>query len=332
MGSPLGYVGSEKEPLMTQRRLDNPAYVKQVDDFFKNLPERRRIELQKAFMAHTELLKKRYRLQRNEYFDDEWMKSVNKQIKEAEQTIRGIGYPEYHPRRYQYRSVVLIDEVERASSALHNLFYRILDEGVLENSKGEKVNFRNSIIIVTSNIGKEDIVKFLRRQSGKEVTFGFIPSQLNSAVAGKSLDMKGLYQFCRKEAQKELSITFLNRFDKIIMARSLRREELGEILDLEIKRYLTELAKHRPLLLHIASGARKFLVDKAAKYPEEGARLLTRELGSIRDKVNTLLVSGQVEEGDEIEIKVQKGRLWFFKVHVRNDAQKILHAKINSPE
>ena len=161
-------------------------------------------------------------------------------------------------RRRPY-SVVLFDEIEKAHPDVSNMILQILEEGKLTDAVGRKVDFRNTIILMTSNIGarqaaRSDVIGFTR--GGEEDDY--------DAMKGHILD----------EAKRFFKPEFLNRLDDMVVFRSLTREHLARILDLEIGKVLERL-EQRKVRIELDQSARDFLVDKGHD-PKFGARPMRR--------------------------------------------------------
>src|SRR5688500_14390829 len=161
-------------------------------------------------------------------------------------------------RRRPY-SVVLFDEIEKAHPDVMNMLLQILEEGKLTDNVGRVVDFRNTIMLLTSNGGADTIRKL------STIGFGTQNEGANyEKVRDKSLG----------EAKKASRPEFLNRLDDIIVLRSLNRPDLIEILDLEVQK-VTERLKNRSIVLHLDPKAKDFLVDKGYD-PTYGARPMRR--------------------------------------------------------
>jgi len=163
-------------------------------------------------------------------------------------------------RRRPY-SVVLFDEVEKAHPDVMHLLLQLLEEGRLTDSMGRKVDFRNTIILMTSNLGSE----LIRRSS--EVGFGAKEGMLDYEAMQREID---------KAVKKHFKPEFINRLDDTILFKALDREDLFNIIDLEIAK-LQERLKEKEITLVIQDQAKAFLVDKGFQ-PEMGARPLRRAM------------------------------------------------------
>src|SRR5206468_6974961 len=174
-----------------------------------------------------------------------------------------VGYEEGGQLTEQVRrkpySVILFDEIEKAHPDVMNMLLQILEEGKLTDNVGRVVNFRNTVILLTSNVGAETI----RRQT----TMGFSPiSDQNSYEKMREKIMD--------EAKRQFRPEFLNRLDDIIVFRSLTKPDLIQILDLEVKKVM-ERVKNKNLQLVLDEKSKDFLVEKGYD-PTYGARPMRR--------------------------------------------------------
>ncbi len=163
-------------------------------------------------------------------------------------------------RRRPY-AVVLLDEIEKAHPDVHNILLQIMDEGRLTDSFGRSVDFKNVILIMTSNIGAE----LIKNQSG----FGF---------GKKSADAnyEKMKEILQKEVERNFRPEFINRVDDIIVFRPLSREDLQSIVEYELAKVFKRLIDHG-LRLELTTQAKEFLIDKGFN-PEFGARPLRRAI------------------------------------------------------
>ena len=197
-------------------------------------------------------------------------------------------------RRRPY-SVVLFDEIEKAHPDVMNMLLQILEEGKLTDNVGRVVNFRNTIVLLTSNVGAE----LIRRQT----TMGFSPiSDEHSYDKMKEKIMD--------EAKKVFRPEFMNRLDDIIVFRSLTKPDLLEILDLEISKVLTRL-KARHLNLTLDTLAREFLVEKGYD-PTYGARPMRRAVERyLEDPLAEEILKGSLLPNEPITATVEAGKVVF---------------------
>ena len=196
-------------------------------------------------------------------------------------------------RRHPY-SVVLLDEVEKAHPDVFNLLLQVLDEGFLTDSKGRKVDFRNTVIIMTSNLGSRTIFE------NKEV--GFTAGNEDQAKLRADRVRQALKQFFRPE--------FLNRIDETIIFEELDNKQLRQIVTLLMHKLITRL-QHKEIEVKISRAA----LDKIAKDgfdPENGARPLRRVIqNEIEDQIAEMLINGKLVAGDTLKIGSNRGKLKF---------------------
>jgi len=210
-----------------------------------------------------------------------------------------VGYEEGGQLTEQVRrkpySVVLFDEIEKAHPDVWNMLLQILEEGKLTDNVGRVVNFRNTIILMTSNVGSDTI----RKQS----TLGFSPiTDENSyeKMREKILD----------EAKKTFRPEFLNRLDDIIVFRALTKPDLVQILDLEITKVMQRL-KAKNIMLQLDDKAREFLVNKGYD-PLYGARPMRRAVErSLEDPLAEEILRGAFQEGEPIIVTAENDHLAF---------------------
>ena len=194
-------------------------------------------------------------------------------------------------RRRPY-SIVLLDEIEKAHPDVFNLLLQALDDGQLTDSLGRKVDFRNTVIIMTSNIGARQLAEF-----GTGVGFGTAAKQANV-----NSDRDSVIQTALKRA---FAPEFLNRIDDVVLFQSLKREHIHSIIDLELdalKKRVVELGYD----LEITSAAADFIVDKG--YDEKyGARPLKRAIQKyLEDPFAEEIINSEVQEGDLLRADFEK--------------------------
>lgn len=196
-------------------------------------------------------------------------------------------------RRHPY-SVVLLDEVEKAHPDVFNLLLQVLDEGFLTDSKGRKVDFRNTIIIMTSNLGSRTLF------DSKAV--GFNADKVDQAKVRQAKVQQAIKQFFRPE--------FLNRIDETIIFDELTKNQLRDIVTLLTHKLVVRLQK-KGITLRISRAA----LDKIVKDgydPENGARPLRRAIqNDIEDKLAEMLITGEVKANATLKIGSQHGHLKF---------------------
>ncbi|MGL4198241.1 MAG: ATP-dependent chaperone ClpB [Allorhizobium sp.] len=187
-------------------------------------------------------------------------------------------------RRKPYQ-VVLFDEIEKAHPDVFNVLLQVLDDGRLTDGQGRTVDFKNTIIIMTSNLGAEYLTGL-----GEDQDVDVVRDQVMDVVKASF----------RPE--------FLNRVDEIILFHRLRRTEMGAIVDIQMKRLLSLLAE-RKIVIDLAPDARNWLADKGYD-PVYGARPLKRVIQKyLQDPLAEQILSGQVLDGSEILIEAGSDRL-----------------------
>ncbi len=197
-------------------------------------------------------------------------------------------------RRKPY-SVVLFDEIEKADSEIFNLMLQILDEGRLTDSKGKTVDFRNTIIILTSNVGAAIATQ--------KPTFGF------TSEADRERETKDRISEALK---KKFSPEFLNRLDDIIVFHSLSREDCGKVVDVLLEKLIKRLADNG-IKLKVAGSAADVIIARG--YNEVyGARPLKRAITTlIEDTLTDALIDGRIKSGDDILVYAENGKIGFVK-------------------
>lgn len=205
-----------------------------------------------------------------------------------------VGFSDSEPRLYILKrkpySVILIDEVEKSSSNLYNIWLNMLEEGEVTLSSGEKVSCRNSIIIFTGNVGTKNL-----ELHKNNLGFGE-PSKEEKRAIDKSIVMKSI--------EKEFRPEFRNRISKIIIFNSLGKEELGKIFYLELEKLQNRL-KENGYTLNVSDDIRDLIVSKCE--PEYGARSLQRLITTyVEDEVCKSMLDLKEEDLDKKEINVSR--------------------------
>ncbi|MEA3398656.1 MAG: AAA family ATPase [Patescibacteria group bacterium] len=192
-------------------------------------------------------------------------------------------------RRRPY-SVILFDEIEKAHPEVFNILLQILDDGRLTDSKGRLVNFKNTIIIMTSNLGNKVI---------KQYTIGFAGG--NTEEDAKKIRENEMKEKIDKILKDNFKLEFLNRIDEIVIFKSLTKPILNEIVNLELKKVEKRL-KNKNITLKIAAKVKKMLSKKGYD-TTFGARPLKRIIQSmILDELALEIIEGKIKEGDKINI------------------------------
>ncbi|NVJ72097.1 MAG: AAA family ATPase, partial [Flavobacteriaceae bacterium] len=190
-------------------------------------------------------------------------------------------------RRKPY-SVILLDEVEKAHPDVFNMLLQVLDDGYLTDSLGRKIDFRNTIIIMTSNLGSRQLKDF-----GQGVGFG--------TTAMKSQEDKHSRSVIENALKKAFAPEFLNRIDDVIIFNALEKEDIAKIIQIELK----HLFKRIELLgyqLKLSKKAIDFIAEKGFD-KQFGARPLKRAIQKfIEDELAEQIVNSKIEEGDTIKL------------------------------
>lgn len=203
-------------------------------------------------------------------------------------------------RRRPY-SLVLFDEIEKAHPDTFNMLLQILEDGTLTDAKGRKIDFTNTIIIMTSNIGAEKLQK--------EASFGF-----RAERQGDLNDLDALHEQNRDKVLDDLKKTmrpeFLNRIDKIVVFRALTRKDIYRIIDLQIDELNKRLQK-KGMAVRLTPATKQYLLEKGYD-PKNGVRPLRRLIqDTVEDHIATELLNETYQKGDIINIGAQKDELTY---------------------
>ena len=204
-------------------------------------------------------------------------------------------------RRRPY-SVICFDEIEKAHPDAFNMLLQIMEDGQLSDAKGRKVDFRNTIVIMTSNIGAE-LIK-------RSATLGFQAKRKDEEDRSCTPDeWERDYQEMRHKVLAEFDRTFRpefrNRIDAVMVFRALTREEIKQIVGLELKRVQQQLGEQE-ITLQATEPAREKLADKGYN-PEFGARPLRRVIqAQVEDPLSEMLLAGEFQPGDAVTIDVDE--------------------------
>ncbi|MDP4600860.1 MAG: ATP-dependent Clp protease ATP-binding subunit [Polaribacter sp.] len=209
-------------------------------------------------------------------------------------------------RRKPY-AVVLLDEIEKAHPDVFNMLLQILDDGYITDSLGRKIDFRNTIIIMTSNIGARQIKDF-----GSGVGFGTAAKSAQTEEYAKSVIEGAL--------KKSFAPEFLNRIDDVIIFNALEKEDIHSIIDIELNKLLHRISD-LGYTLNISDKAKDFIADKGfdKKY---GARPLKRAIQKyVEDALAEEIVNSKLTEGDTIIMELDEEKSELF-VKIRKGAKK----------
>jgi ATP-dependent Clp protease ATP-binding subunit ClpC len=201
-------------------------------------------------------------------------------------------------RRRPY-SIVVFDEIEKAHPEAFNILLQIMEEGHLSDAKGQKVDFRNAIIIMTSNVGA-DVIK-----RGPNLGFAFQRDETVQADA----EYKEMHKTLMEQMKRTFRPEFLNRVDKVVVFRQLQKKDIRQIVDIILNEVNRRLVEHE-LVLEATDGARDWLGEKGYD-AEFGARPLRRLIQTeIEDQLSDLVLAGEFMDGEDIVVDVdEEGKL-----------------------
>jgi len=210
-----------------------------------------------------------------------------------------VGYEEGGQLTEQVRRkpycVVLFDEIEKAHPDVMNMLLQILEEGKLTDSFGRQIDFRNTVILMTSNVGSESL--------RKQTSIGFTP-------ATEQFSYDKMKEKILDEARRAFRPEFLNRLDDVVVFRSLTKTDLIQILDLEVAKVMDRL-KHKKIVIHLDAQAKDFLTEKGFD-PQYGARPMRRAVERyLEDPLAEEIIKGNLHEADPIRVGVDKDKLVF---------------------
>ena len=189
-------------------------------------------------------------------------------------------------RRRPYQ-VVLFDEIEKAHPDVFNVLLQVLDDGRLTDGQGRTVDFRNTLIIMTSNIGSEYLVGL-----------------------GETEDVDTVRSEVMAEVRSKFRPEFLNRLDEIILFHRLKREQMGAIVDIQLKR-LDKLLADRKIVVELDDAAREWLAAKGYD-PAYGARPLKRVMQKdLQDPLAEALLAGEIADGETVKVGADATGLTF---------------------
>ena len=199
-------------------------------------------------------------------------------------------------RRNPY-SVILFDEIEKAHPDVFNILLQVLDDGHVTDAQGTKIDFKNTILIMTSNAGAENII------SPKRLGFTSVDDEQENYRFMKDRVMEEVKRIFKPE--------FINRIDEVMVFHPLNKENMKEIVSIMLKTINRRTKQQMGITLHVSEESREYLIDKGydAKY---GARPLRRTIQSmVEDKLAEEILDGTVKEGDEVEVaKGEEGLLF----------------------
>ncbi len=197
-------------------------------------------------------------------------------------------------RRHPY-AVVLFDEIEKAHPDVFNILLQILDEGHITDGLGRKVDFKNTVLIMTSNIGAREITK------GGGFGFG---------KADEESDYEGMKNRIMDQVRRIFNPEFMNRVDEIVVFRSLKRSDMIQIIDIVLEEVLAKVSD-RNIRIELTKSAKEFLADRGFD-PVFGARPLRRTIQKyVEDSIAEEILKGRFADGSVIQIKKKGDELEF---------------------
>ncbi len=208
-----------------------------------------------------------------------------------------VGYEEGGQLTEQVRrkpySVVLLDEIEKAHPEIFNVLLQMLDDGRLTDNQGRTVDFTNTIIIMTSNMGSEIITEKMDTVDG-----GYL----------SDMERQELEETLLRMLRKRLRPEFLNRIDEIVTFRSLGRSHIREIVEIQLDRIRTVAAKNHHLTLELSDSAKDWLADRGYD-PAFGARPLKRVMQrQVANPMAEALLNGDIRDGDVVQIALAEDK------------------------
>jgi ATP-dependent Clp protease ATP-binding subunit ClpC len=205
-------------------------------------------------------------------------------------------------------SVICFDEVEKAHPEAVNMLLQIMEDGHLSDAKGRKVDFRNAIILMTSNVGADVI--------GRSTSLGFTRQRDTAQTEQEAYD--DMKEKVLGELKRIFRPEFMNRIDGVIVFHALNREQIKDIVDLEVGKVRHRLVEHG-LELHLSDAARSYLAEEGYE-PNLGARPLRRVIQvKVEDVLSEGVLAGRFNEGDRVAVDLEDGELTFNRDEPQED-------------
>jgi len=194
--------------------------------------------------------------------------------------------------RRKHYAVILLDEIEKAHPDVFNMLLQVLDDGFLTDSLGRKIDFSNTIIIMTSNIGARKLKDF-----GTGVGFGTAAQKQQ-----ESANARGVIENALKKA---FAPEFLNRIDDVVVFNTLEKEDIDKIIDIELEKLLDRIAE-LGYKIKLTKKARSFIAEKGFD-KQYGARPLKRAIQKyVEDAIAEEIIKSNIQEGDSITMDIGK--------------------------
>jgi ATP-dependent Clp protease ATP-binding subunit ClpB len=204
-------------------------------------------------------------------------------------------------------SVVLFDEIEKAHHDVFNLLLQVLDEGRLTDSHGRTVDFRNAVLIMTSNIGSAEILEALQ---GSRIGFR------GRSGTGEPESFAAVKERVLEKLRKHCTPEFINRVDSVVVFRGLSKDELTAIVDLQLERLIRRL-EERSVALVLTPDAKRWLAD-AGYNPVYGARPLKRVIQSeLESAIARKFIEDELSESCLLRVDARDGKLTFAREPLR---------------
>ncbi|QUO32141.1 ATP-dependent Clp protease ATP-binding subunit [Faecalicatena sp. Marseille-Q4148] len=206
-------------------------------------------------------------------------------------------------RRNPY-SVILFDEIEKAHPDVFNILLQVLDDGHITDSQGRKVDFRNTVIIMTSNAGAKSIIEPKK--------LGFIVNEDEAA------DYKKMKSNVMEEVKQLFRPEFLNRIDEIIVFHALNKEHMKKITGLMCREFAKRAKEYLQVELHIRDSVKQYIVEKGTDR-KFGARPLRRAVQTyLEDKMAEEILDQHIQSGMDVDVTVAKGEIKFIPKNIKN--------------
>ncbi|MBR1623121.1 MAG: ATP-dependent Clp protease ATP-binding subunit, partial [Pseudobutyrivibrio sp.] len=201
-------------------------------------------------------------------------------------------------RRNPY-SVILFDEIEKAHPDVFNVMLQILDDGHVTDSQGRKVDFKNTIIIMTSNAGAQAIIE---------------PKKLGFASKeDASKDYEFMKNGVMEEVKRIFKPEFLNRIDETIVFRALTKDDMKQIAALQVKQFVARCKEQMDIDVNIPAAVKTWIVEKSFD-PKYGARPIRRKIQTaLEDVMAEDILAGKIKSSDSVKAKVKKDEIVFEK-------------------
>lgn len=310
VGSPPGYVGfhdpgdqrySGSEPILSQRKIDEP------DFFSRDEVKKADIQIEKLYTQLADILNEIEEISSHDQKSKEDLAGLTELHKEKKR-IKAEIYKltsKVYSAPSEYRSIILFDEIEKANESLHNLLLNIIDKGKLTLKNGTVTDFTRSVILLTSNIGSNEIADLLDNKK-----IGFESGNSNNDGLNKNI-----YRHAEKAARSHFRPELLGRLNRISVFRPLDEEVMRMILESELAKFQENIFKSFPIIIKISEEAREFILREAMDRQQEGARLLRRKIDSyIREPFSRLKLRGEIKaKEDVLDVVLENGKLVFYR-------------------